>query len=108
MSKSPEERRKQNAARQAKLRASRDAAGLCRTCGAPAAISARTGRLAKQCGIHLGVDKARKTPEELIWEQDQEQIDESDDLSGCYRLPWIGRPSPSIPLVWHDHPVITG
>jgi hypothetical protein len=110
MSKTDEERRKDNAARQATLRARRDAAGECRTCGAPAVVSARTGRLAKQCSRHLAADKERKEVLELTWvEPEVHTEDQADDeLAGCYRLPWIGAPSATIPLYWYDDPRITG
>lgn len=54
------ERLKQNAQHQREIRAVRDRDGLCRTCGDPAVVSDRTGRLTKQCRRHLGLDVARK------------------------------------------------
>lgn len=57
-------RRKANARRQAQRRMGRDKKKQCRTCGKPAAMSKRTGRLAKQCKTHLSVDAERKTPKE--------------------------------------------
>lgn len=53
------ERRKAAAVRRY-LRAGRDAKRQCRTCGEPAAVSKRTGRVAKQCEIHLKCDIGRK------------------------------------------------
>lgn len=53
-------RRKQNAERQRQIRAERDRKKQCRTCGAPAARSARTGQLTRQCERHLDLDVARK------------------------------------------------
>lgn len=53
-------RRKQNAERQREIREARDKAKQCRTCGAPAVVSERTGMLTKQCRRHLGMDVARK------------------------------------------------
>ena len=60
--------RKKNAQRQRELRADRDAKGQCRTCGDPAVVSERTGRLAKQCAVHLGCDVRRKDVYVLPWE----------------------------------------
>jgi hypothetical protein len=59
--------RRSNAERQAKLRANREALGLCRTCGLPAAYSKRTGKLSRSCRWHLKVDLARKAVVELTW-----------------------------------------
>lgn len=60
-------RRKKNADRQARIRERRDAAGQCRTCGEPAAVSDRTGKLAKQCRRHLKLDTERHAVIELPW-----------------------------------------
>lgn len=103
MSQTEEQRRAQNALRQRRLRDLRDAANRCRTCGAPAAISKRTGRLAKQCDRHLSVDKERKAIVEMPWLADPEVPDPDDDMSGCVRLPWIGKPTPEfVPLPWGE------
>lgn len=53
-------RRRNNAALQRRVREQRDRDGKCRTCGDPAAISERTGKLTKQCDRHLKMDVARK------------------------------------------------
>lgn len=60
-------KRNPNAERQAKLRIRRDREGLCRTCGDPAVMSKRTGRLARQCKEHLKVDRERKEVVPLRW-----------------------------------------
>ncbi len=62
-----ETNRKKNAARLRKVRAERDAKGLCRTCGLPAVVSKRTGRLARQCSRHLDGDIERKSTYVLAW-----------------------------------------
>lgn len=53
-------RLKKNAKRQRDIRAQRDRDGQCRTCGAPATHSKRTGKLARQCSTHLDCDIRRK------------------------------------------------
>lgn len=52
--------RKKNAQYQRMVRAERDRRKQCRTCGKPAAVSQRTGRLTKQCQAHLDTDVRRK------------------------------------------------
>lgn len=64
-------RRKRNAERQRVLRERRDRKKLCRTCGAKAVKSSRTGNLTKSCRIHLGKDLERKGVVELPWLADK-------------------------------------
>jgi len=63
-------RRYRNAKRQRVLRAYRDKHKLCRTCGAKAVKSKRTGEVSKQCGRHLRSDADRKLTSynELSWD----------------------------------------
>jgi hypothetical protein len=61
-------RRKQNAERQREIRADRDRRKQCRTCGAPAVVSERTGELTKQCQRHLDLDVGRKAVYILLWQ----------------------------------------
>lgn len=68
MSKSLNSVRKRYADRQRRIRSERDAKRQCRTCGAPAVVSERTGALAKQCARHLGCDVGRKLIYPLAWE----------------------------------------
>lgn len=65
--------RKRNAKRQRALRKERDRLKQCRQCGAPAVMSNRTGKLAKQCADHLSADSKRKSPDRvypLRWDPD--------------------------------------
>lgn len=64
--------RKRYADRQRRIRSERDAKKQCRTCGAPAVVSKRTGQLAKQCERHLDLDQNRKHPYVLAWEVDDD------------------------------------
>jgi hypothetical protein len=66
------QRRKKMADWKRDQRADRDARGVCRTCEAPVALSARTGLPAKQCSRHLACDVRRKTVYILPWEVGRE------------------------------------
>lgn len=59
--------RKIAAAYQQQLRKSRDAKKQCRICGKPAAVSKKTGKIAKLCKRHLAVDAHRKVIRALHW-----------------------------------------
>jgi len=66
--------RKRYADRQRRIRSARDRKKRCRTCGDPAVMSERTGKLAKQCARHLGCDANRKKPYLLAWEDGGELV----------------------------------
>jgi len=78
---------KRNAERQRELRAERDRNKQCRTCGAPAVVSERTGLLTKQCQRHLDLDLARK--EVYILPEQSLEAKTRGKFEVEYKLVWV-------------------
>lgn len=76
-SRADRERRKklrENANRMALLRKERKREGRCYVCGETAAVSDRTGRVARLCDRHLAMDASRKIPALLAVVIDRKQL----------------------------------